>query len=199
MKRTNNRDYRRRKTKKINIRKTKQSKTGRRNKKRNTKRKTKTSMRGGMRGLRCFGCGSQPVVSDISTAGESKVDVELGEEEAVLIQLHVEAQLEHVRNSMVLGKRSGLDYHTWLERSMPGDYHNEFVSKSRKNEPWHEMWNESSADKPLVHLYTTPKDNIIDVGMIEAELRSRMSNTSESGADKLDTVKDFRKIIKDKK
>lgn len=117
--------------------------------------------------------------------------MELNEKEAVRIQLHVEAQLEHVRNSMVLGKRSGLDYRTWLEKSMPGDYHNEFVSQSRKNEPWHAMWDESSADEQLVHLYTTPKDNIIDVGMIEAELQSRISNTSESGADKLDTVKDF--------
>lgn len=58
MKRTKNRDYRRRNTKKRNT------------KKRNIKkRKTKKNMRGGMRGLQCLGCGP-PVVAEIATARE---------------------------------------------------------------------------------------------------------------------------------
>jgi hypothetical protein len=39
--------------------------------------------------------------------------------------MHASAQLEHVRNGMILAKREGVGYKDYLRTKMPGDYDNE--------------------------------------------------------------------------
>jgi hypothetical protein len=53
---------------------------------------------------------------------------------------------------------------------MPDDHNNEFVTLERKNERYHKMWDELTADSELTHEYTDPKTNgILDIDAIAAE------------------------------
>ena len=81
-----------------------------------------------------------------------------------MVEHHRQAQLEQIRNSIILTKRilAGTtadegtdpldgDYAKWLRRCWPGDYDNEFVSCSRKNEMLHEQWGRTTAvDEPTL-------------------------------------------------
>ena len=84
---------------------------------------------------------------------------------------HVEAaQIEHVTNGMVLAKRAGNGYEDYLREKMPDDHNNEFVTLERKNERYHKMWDELTADSELTHRYTDPNTNgILDIDAIAAE------------------------------
>ena len=89
-----------------------------------------------------------------------------------MAEVHRAAELEHVRNSVILCKRTqpSLRYevcppsttqplfvvfhatvHTadgcgaeqeWLKVELPHDHKNEYVSKCRRNEMWHAIWDE---------------------------------------------------------
>jgi hypothetical protein len=124
---------------------------------------------------------------------------------------HKQAQLEAVRNSIVIAKRrlravsaaasgasaqDSLDgddlppppeedeeevagwvsiddsvaYRNWLQAAMPGDYDNEFVACSRKNEALHELWAATSPRDVLVNDYTDERSGDIAVDKVERQV-----------------------------
>ena len=103
-----------------------------------------------------------------------------GPEVVAMISVHAAAQLEHVRNAMVLAKRQGRGYASFLEEQMPGDYDNEFVAKCRRNERWHELWDGCDAQSELDHRYTTA-ENRIDAAAIGAQLAQLAVGVMEPG------------------
>ena len=66
-----------------------------------------------------------------------------------------------MKNSIIAAKRGaepaaddGDAYRAWLRRSMPGDFENEFVAGTRRNEALHSLWEETSAAEQPSHTYT---------------------------------------------
>jgi hypothetical protein len=109
-----------------------------------------------------------PVQPQVQRADSS--DPEVSDGDRALLK-HVEAaQIEHVTNGMVLAKRADTSYEEYLREKMPDDHNNEFVTLERKNERYHKMWDELTADSELTHEYTDPKTNgILDIDAIAAE------------------------------
>jgi hypothetical protein len=136
-----------------------------------------------------FGRASKGAAS-VSEAAESDVadsDPEVSPRTSAMLVHHGKAQLEHVKNAMIESKRTGKGYKAFLEQNLPGDYHNEFVAGSRRNETWHELWDETSKAAPVTHLYTDATSNQIEMKLInaraaaEVELRGSLRQ-DEGGA-----------------
>jgi hypothetical protein len=103
------------------------------------------------------------------------VDPEITPRTSLMVRHHAAAQLEHVRNAMVLAKRGRAGYASFLKAALPGDYHNEFVAACRRNERWHQMWSECTAADALGERYTCT-GNRIDVHKISAQLDACVDN-----------------------
>ena len=87
---------------------------------------------------------------------------------------HAEAaQLEHVTNSMIAAKRNGHDYATWLQECMPADYAHEYVTKERRNERFHQMWDSVQGSDETKRRYTSETNAILDLGELSLESQPR--------------------------
>ena len=138
-----------------------------------------------------------------------QMSAELSPRARSMIAHHKAAQLEVVHNSIVAAKRaaaaraladSGSEggcthdatrtdswvvvddkeaYKQWLQISMPGDYDNEFISCSRKNEVLHEQWAATAASEELRHLYTDTDTNNINPDRVERMCRVEFAPMGE--------------------
>ena len=87
---------------------------------------------------------------------------------------HAEAaQLEHVTNGMIAAKRNGHDYATWLQECMPADYAHEYVTKERRNERFHQMWDSVQESDETKRRYTSETNAILDLGEFSLESQPR--------------------------
>lgn len=61
-----------------------------------------------------------------------------------------------------------------------GDYDNEFVTGSRKNERFHIMWETTTAESQIVRQYTGDENEILELDELQEDLASPVAGAEET-------------------